>query len=67
MRGGALKKIQDFAEKYHQNVAVINNEEVDLFLHQIKNKMLLVAIVGEGSAGKSTLINAFLRDRYYGI
>ena len=66
MRGTALKKIENFTKKYCQNIAVINNEEVDLFLHQIKNKMLLVAIVGEGSAGKSTLINAFLRDRYYG-
>lgn len=28
------------------------------------NKMILVAIVGEGSCGKSTLINALLRNRY---
>ena len=26
--------------------------------------MLLVAVVGEGSSGKSTLVNAFLRDKY---
>ena len=66
MRGTALKQIDNFAKKYCQNITIINDDEVDLFLHQIKNKMLLVAIVGEGSAGKSTLINAFLRDRYYG-
>ena len=37
---------------------------MESFLHQIKNKMILVAIVGEGSCGKSTLVNALLRNRY---
>ncbi|XP_019856264.1 PREDICTED: uncharacterized protein LOC105313968 isoform X2 [Amphimedon queenslandica] len=41
----------------------VNAESLNLFFHQIENKMLLVAVVGEGSSGKSTLINAFLRDK----
>ena len=64
MRQTVFKKIEEHSKKYGQDIAIINNEEVDLFLHQIKNKMILVAIVGEGSAGKSTLVNSILRDKY---
>ena len=63
LRETALKRIFDCAKKHGQCVT-INLEVVESFLHQIKNKMILVAIVGEGSCGKSTLINALLRDRY---
>ena len=62
LRDTALKKIDDYAKKYGQGSAV-NNDEIELFLQEIKNKMILVAVVGEGSSGKTTLINAFLRDR----
>ena len=64
MRQTVFKKFEEYSKKYGQDIAIINNEEVDLFLHQIKNKMILVAIVGEGSAGKSTLVNSILRDKY---
>lgn len=58
-----MKKIDDYA-KEHGLGSVVNNEEIGLFLQEIKNKMILVAVVGEGSSGKSTLINALLRDRF---
>ncbi|XP_019857110.1 PREDICTED: uncharacterized protein LOC100635202 isoform X1 [Amphimedon queenslandica] len=61
---GALRKIDDSHKKHVKGgVTCINDERLQLFLHQIENKMLLVAVVGEGSCGKSTLINAFLRDK----
>ena len=41
---------------------VVSDEELDTFLLQIKHSMVLVAVVGEGSCGKSTLLNTFLRD-----
>ncbi|XP_019856249.1 PREDICTED: uncharacterized protein LOC109584817 [Amphimedon queenslandica] len=64
LRDSALRKIDDSHKKYAKGgVTCINNEKLQLFLHQIENKMLLVAVVGEGSCGKSTLINAFLRDK----
>ncbi|XP_019856271.1 PREDICTED: uncharacterized protein LOC109584826 isoform X2 [Amphimedon queenslandica] len=64
LRDSALKRI-DKSHKTHVKggVTCINDERLQLFLHQIENKMLLVAVVGEGSCGKSTLINAFLRDK----
>lgn len=57
-----MKKIDDYTTKYGLG-SVVNNEEIELFLQEIKNKLILVAVVGEVSSGKSTLINAFLRDR----
>ncbi|XP_019856260.1 PREDICTED: uncharacterized protein LOC109584823 isoform X2 [Amphimedon queenslandica] len=63
LRDGALKKIDDSCKEYKEGGPCINEKELELFLHQIENKMLLVAVVGEGSCGKSTLINAFLRDK----
>uniref|UniRef100_A0A1X7U473 Dynamin N-terminal domain-containing protein n=1 Tax=Amphimedon queenslandica TaxID=400682 RepID=A0A1X7U473_AMPQE len=64
LHNNALTKIDKLNKKYVGGEGpCINNEGLKLFLHQIKNKMLLVAVVGEGSCGKSTLINAFLRDR----
>ena len=47
-----------------EGASCFNDKELKLFCDQIKNKMLLVAIVGEGSSGKSTLINAFLGETY---
>ena len=41
---------------------VVSDGELDTFLLQIKHCMVLVAVVGEGSCGKSTLLNTFLRD-----
>ena len=65
LRETALKKIHGCAKKHGQDVAInLEVQLVESFLHQIKNKMILVAIVGEGSCGKSTLVNALLRNRY---
>ncbi|XP_019856053.1 PREDICTED: uncharacterized protein LOC109584676 isoform X2 [Amphimedon queenslandica] len=65
LRKNALRRIDESNKKHVQggDSCIHNDEGLQLFLHQIKNKMLLVAVVGEGSCGKSTLINAFLRDK----
>ena len=47
---------------YGKPIPTVRDDELDAFKLQIENRMLLVAFFGEGSAGKTTLINAILRD-----
>jgi GTPase SAR1 family protein len=64
LRGGALKTFNEILKNHEKPFPVVSDGELDSFLFQVDNKMLLVAVVGEGSSGKSTLLNTFLRDHY---
>jgi GTPase SAR1 family protein len=64
LREGPLETLNRSLESRDEPFPVVSDDELDSFLLQVKHKMLLVAVVGEGSSGKSTLLNTFLRDHY---
>ena len=63
LRDGPLQTLNNCLRNHGMPYPVVSDDESDSFLLQVKNRMLLVAVVGEGSSGKSTLLNAFLRNR----
>ena len=55
---GILSKFKKLSEE-----SVIKESEVDEYLAMVSKRMVIVPFLGEGSSGKSTLINALLGDK----